>query len=219
MAKKSDTRDDRKAAIAKAKAEQDRRERKRRLLTWGVVGVVIVGLVGGAGAIIVSAAQQKGTIEAAAASPIPGVTENLDQSTDHVTGLPEPTATAGGTLLPPSGGEHDPTWLNCGVYTDPVPTYNAVHSLEHGAVWVTYSPDLDPSEIADLRSDVAPYSYTILSPFNDLAAPIVLTAWGEQLEVQDTSDIRIQEFLAKYVLGSQAPEPGGECTGGVGQPS
>ncbi|HZY44457.1 MAG TPA: DUF3105 domain-containing protein, partial [Anaerolineae bacterium] len=44
--------------------------------------------------------------------------------------------------VPPVGGTHDPAWLNCGIYDQPVRTENAVHSMEHGAVWITYQPDL-----------------------------------------------------------------------------
>ena len=43
---------------------------------------------------------------------------------------------------PPAGGEHHPTGLNCGIYSEAVPNVNAVHALEHGAVWVTYDPKL-----------------------------------------------------------------------------
>ena len=41
---------------------------------------------------------------------------------------------------PPIGGDHNPVWQNCGVYRDPVLDEMAVHSLEHGAVWITYRP-------------------------------------------------------------------------------
>src|SRR5512134_555969 len=43
---------------------------------------------------------------------------------------------------PPAGGVHDDTWQNCGIYDQPVRNEDAVHSLEHGAVWLAYLPDL-----------------------------------------------------------------------------
>ena len=45
------------------------------------------------------------------------------------------------TDRPPPGGVHAPFWQNCGIYTEPVEAKNALHSLEHGAVWLTYDPD------------------------------------------------------------------------------
>ena len=42
---------------------------------------------------------------------------------------------------PPSGGDHNPIPLTCGYYDQQPPDEYAVHSLEHGAVWVAYDPD------------------------------------------------------------------------------
>lgn len=218
MAKKSGSATDRKAALAAAQAEQRRRQVRTRVLTWGAVGLVVAGLAVGAAVVIGGAAQDQVELAEAAASPIAGTTETADLTAEHVPDLPEPVASAAGTLLPPVGGEHDPVWLNCGVYTQPVTTFNAVHSLEHGAVWVTYAPGLADDQVALLEAAVAPYAYTILSPFDELAAPIVLTAWGVQLELDDASDERLEVFLARYVQGEQTPEPGAACTGGIGEP-
>ena len=55
------------------------------------------------------------------------------------------------TITPPVGGPHNAVWMNAGVYTKPVPTERAVHNLEHGAVWITYDPDLAASKVAKLR--------------------------------------------------------------------
>ena len=51
---------------------------------------------------------------------------------------------------PPVGGPHAPVWLDCGVYDQPVRAENAVHDLEHGAVWISYDPDLDADDISAL---------------------------------------------------------------------
>jgi hypothetical protein len=120
---------------------------------------------------------------------------------------------------PPVGGTHNPAWLNCGVYDQPVPNENAVHSLEHGAVWITYRPDLPAADVDQLRGLVRGRRYALLSPYPDLPAPVVASAWGVQLKVDGASDARLQPFITKYMQGSQTPELGAPCTGGVGTPS
>ena len=42
------------------------------------------------------------------------------------------------SVTPPVGGDHNAIWMNCGVYSQQVPTERAVHNMEHGAVWITY---------------------------------------------------------------------------------
>jgi hypothetical protein len=120
---------------------------------------------------------------------------------------------------PPVGGPHFGQWLNCGVYDAPVQNENAVHSMEHGAVWITYRPDLASDQVAELKSDVARETYTVLSPYQGLPSPIVLSAWNNQLQVQSADDPRVNAFLAKFVQGEQTPEPGALCSNGVGTPT
>ncbi|WP_019634486.1 DUF3105 domain-containing protein [Actinomadura atramentaria] len=121
---------------------------------------------------------------------------------------------------PPMGGDHDPTWQNCDarVYDAPLRNENAVHALEHGAVWVTYRPGLAADQVAALARRVRAVDYSLMSPYPSLDAPIALSAWGRQLKVQDANDSRIDAFLAKYVKGPQTPEPGAPCTGGKDTP-
>jgi hypothetical protein len=118
---------------------------------------------------------------------------------------------------PPTGGEHNPFWLNCGIYTEPVRNENAVHSLEHGAVWVTYDPTLNAQEVEALREQL-PGTYVVMSPYPGIPAPIVLSAWNAQLQVQTASDPRVPQFIEEFWRSQFVPEPGAQCTGGVTGP-
>ena len=118
---------------------------------------------------------------------------------------------------PPAGGPHNAIWLNCGIYTEPVPNVNAVHDLEHGAVWVTYDPSLPAESVSKLRERM-PATYTVLSPYPGLPAPIVLSAWNAQVTVSSVTDPRISQFFEKYRNSRNAPEPGAPCTGGLDAP-
>ena len=113
---------------------------------------------------------------------------------------------------PPVGGPHNPLWLNCGVYSEEVPSENAVHSLEHGAVWITYQPDVDPAEVQALENTM-PETFAVLSPNSEQSAPIVVSAWGRQLSLDEASDPRLEEFIREFRLGGIAPEPGASCDG------
>jgi Protein of unknown function (DUF3105) len=120
---------------------------------------------------------------------------------------------------PPVGGPHAPLPLNCGIYSAPVPAENAVHSLEHGAVWITYRPDLPADQVKSLQTIVRGQSHLLLSPFPGLPAPVVASAWGRQLRLGNASDPRLNRFIRVYRGGPQTPERGAPCSGGVGKPS
>ena len=121
---------------------------------------------------------------------------------------------------PPVGGDHaaPPGWQNCGSYDQPVANEAAVHSLEHGAVWITYEPALAADAVARLRTFTSGRTHVLVSPYPGLTSPVVLTAWGVQLAVTGADDPRIELFLDTYVEGPQTPEPGAPCSGGVGNP-
>jgi hypothetical protein len=120
--------------------------------------------------------------------------------------------------LPPAGGVHNPVWQNCGIYTEPIFAQNVIHSLEHGAVWVTYQPDLPADDLTRLQDMMRGETYIIMSPYPNQRSPIVLTAWGVQLEVESSRDRRIGQFVQRYRMGPQTPERGGACVQGIGTP-
>ncbi|MEN3310374.1 MAG: hypothetical protein V7603_6576 [Micromonosporaceae bacterium] len=98
---------------------------------------------------------------------------------------------------PPVGGNHNPNWQRCqgDVYTAQIPSENAVHSLEHGAVWITYKPDLPKAQVDLLKSKVQGNDFMLMSPYPNLDSPISLQAWGFQLKVSSASDKRVDEFI------------------------
>jgi hypothetical protein len=115
------------------------------------------------------------------------------------------------TDRPPVGGPHHSQWQECGIYTEPVEPGRAIHSLEHGAVWITYVPDLAEEQVANLQALVRDQDFLLLSPFPGQRSPIALTAWGVQLEVDSSIDERIGAFIARYRLGPTTPERGATC--------
>lgn len=118
----------------------------------------------------------------------------------------------------PAGGPHSPIWANCGFYTEPIAAENVVHSLEHGAVWITYRPDLPSDQIDTIRGLARPVEKVLASPIPGQGSPIVATAWGMQLRLDDADDARLDQFVIEFAGSFTAPEPRGACTGGVGSP-
>jgi hypothetical protein len=121
-------------------------------------------------------------------------------------------------LVPPVGGNHNPAWQNCGFYSEPIGTEFGVHSLEHGAVWITHRPDLPEDQVDALRDRTA-RSYVLVSPWEgELPAPVVASAWGKQLPLESATDPALAQFVDFFAQGPQTPEPGAACGGGVGNP-
>ena len=117
----------------------------------------------------------------------------------------------------PAGGEHSAVWLNCGVYSQPVEEENAVHSLEHGAIWITY-PAGDATVDIDRLNGYAGRNKVIVSPVLEQSSPVLVTAWANQMDASDAGDPRIAQFIVEFAGAGSAPEPGGRCDGGIGQP-
>lgn len=118
----------------------------------------------------------------------------------------------------PAGGAHDAVWQNCGFYDSPVRSENAVHSLEHGAVWISYDPTLASDEVDRLRAFAGTGDKVLISQVAGQPAPVIATAWATQLELADAGDPRLEQFVNEFEGSLDAPEPGGACRGGIGSP-
>ena len=122
---------------------------------------------------------------------------------------------------PPVGGEHNPIWQNAAFYEEPIQDENAVHTMEHGAVWITYSPDLAQGDKDRISGLVEGQDCVMASPYPDMPAdaPIVASAWGKQLAIESADDPALEDFVRSFRQGPQTPEPGAACTGGTADPA
>lgn len=118
---------------------------------------------------------------------------------------------------PPTNGDHAPIWQNCGFYSKPIDDRTAVHSMDHGVVWITYRPDLPAGQIKTLRG-YGDEDYVIVSPYPGLPASVVATAWRNQLMLKGADDTRIRRFVDQFRISEIAPLSGNRCVGGVGNP-
>jgi hypothetical protein len=130
---------------------------------------------------------------------------------------------------PPASGPHDPTPLDAGVYSSPPPIYQAIHSLEHGAVVIWYDPSLPTGDLKPVTGFfsspalqdhliVVPYQYP--GPGGSLppASKIVLVAWHTTRSCAHVSLPVAFDFVAHYrtpTIGGleyqgEAPEAGAE---------
>jgi len=118
----------------------------------------------------------------------------------------------------PAGGAMDAAWQNCGFYETQIRAESAVHSMEHGAVWVAFDPDLSAADIDSLRRFASRSEKVLVSPVAGISSPVIASAWGFQLDINDLDDSRLDQFVNEFSGSSSAPEPGGRCSGAVGQP-
>jgi Protein of unknown function (DUF3105) len=175
-----------------------------------VVGLIAAGIIGWGG----WAVYQNGRSWEDKANAIDGIVDYRKTDPDmlarnHKAGQLQYKVT------PPVGGDHNPTWQRCmgDVYDAQIPSENAVHSLEHGAVWITYRPDLPKNEVDQLASKVRGKDFLLMSPFPGLDKPISLQAWGYQLKVDNASDGRIDDFISALRQNATL-EPGAVCSAG-----
>lgn len=173
--------------------------------TYIIVGAVILAFVAGFVALVVLDSRQ----QSASSPPGEVQTYEVGPANQHTDGDVDYDQT------PPTGGEHNEVWQNSGFYEAPVRDENAVHTLEHGAVWITYSPSLPQDQKDQIRQLVEGQTCMLASPHPDLQAPVVASAWGKQLPLESADSPDLEQFVRAYRQGPQTQEPGASCTGGT----
>lgn len=197
------------AIVAALRAKQRAKQRRFNILLYGSFGLVLAAIITAVALAVTGSIQERNAAAEAAKKPIDGIQTFSGLSRNHVqTAVDYPQQ-------PGVGGDHASVWTNCGIYTEPANEQRAVHSLEHGAVWLTYNPGLPAADITRLTELAKDQPYLLLSPDKDQTSPVTATAWGAQLAVQDAGDTRIPAFIRAYAQSPNAPEPGAACTGGT----
>lgn len=122
-------------------------------------------------------------------------------------------------LKPPAGGNHLAVWQTCtgSVYDGPIVDGNAVHSMEHGAVWLTFDPELvQQGDIDALAQVISARDYSLMSPYPGQGVAVSLQSWGNRFQTDDPADPMIDEYLDTYILNERFnPEAMATCSDGV----
>jgi hypothetical protein len=183
---------------------------------WGLIGTTVAVVVFAAAIILYAVTRPKAASkdpykqpELGDAKSISGVVYKVEPNHDHVSGVLKYDTS------PPTGGDHAPVWADCTgtVYPNAIANENAVHSLEHGAVWITYKPGLAKAEVEKLAKLVSGQDRRLMSPYPGLKTNISLQSWGYQLFVNSASDPRIAQFQQALRFNPKTtPEPSATCS-------
>ncbi|MCW2578994.1 MAG: hypothetical protein JWR82_595 [Blastococcus sp.] len=181
---------------------------------WGLIAAAAAVVVFAAAVITYAVVQvnqaNEGRVDAA--EEIEGIQVYELTSAEHV------TTSVDYEQSPPVGGPHapPPDWADCTgtVYDVDIRHENAVHSLEHGGVWITYDAEaLSEDQIATLADLVDGVQGRMMSPYAGLDSPISIQSWNHQLKVDSVDDPRIKQFADFLTLNSDTtPEPGASCS-------
>lgn len=252
-ANRNEKANERRALIEQQRKQQKAKERARTLAGSSLVVLVVIGLIAAVYFGTRKSAKEETpgpqTLPAAVSNGSP-TTEKAATKVENKTGIDGVVAYDTGdypdnggskdtalshnhvdgpvvySVTPPVGGDHNGTWMNAGVYTKAVPTERAVHDMEHGAIWITYRPDLPADQVKQLQDFVGKQSmidegsnsnrFMILSPWTDnkLSSPIVFSSWGYQLGVDSPTDARLQKFVDTFRHSKKyTPEYGSAADG------
>jgi hypothetical protein len=177
-----------------------------------IIGLVVLAFIAGFAAIVIIDSGQRQS-----SGPAEGV-EEFDVASGVNSHTPD---TVDYEQDPPAGGAHNPVWQTQGFYDEPVRNENAVHTLEHGAVWITFDPELPQDQRDMIQELVEGQDCMLASPYPDLpgGSPIVASAWGAQTQLESADDPNLERFIQSYRKGPQTPEPGATCAGGTNEPA
>jgi hypothetical protein len=179
---------------------------------WGLIAAAVAVVVFAVAVITYAVVQ----VNAANADKVTAADQIAGLKTfDYASGQEHVATPVTYTESPPVGGAHDPEWADCTgtVYDVDIRHENAVHSLEHGATWITYDPDrISDADLTTLKDLVDGHSGLLLSPYAGLSSTISLQSWNHQLSVDSAGDKRVQQFVDFMTFNSDFyPEVGASC--------
>jgi len=177
----------------------------------GVVGLVVIGILTWA---IIGVVRGSRSWEQKAGD-IKGLVNYRAQKNPALDSRQHKDGTLTYATTPPVGGDHNSLWQNCmgDVYDAPIANEHAVHSLEHGAVWVAYKQGLPADQVNVLKNKVQGKDFLFMSPYPGLDHNVSLQAWGYQLKLDDVNDPRVDAFI-KDLRVNASMEPGAACSSG-----
>jgi hypothetical protein len=127
--------------------------------------------------------------------------------------------------MPPSSGNHYPTWPVYKAYDQPVPWGFLVHGLEHGSIIVVYNCPCDcPDEVAAAKAWIAalPADASCSSPPRVVLAPDptldvrwAASAWGWTLRAAAFEPASFQSFFDAHYDHASESICGGAADGSV----
>ena len=109
---------------------------------------------------------------------------------------------------PPTSGAHHATAAECRVYSpDDTPADEAiVHSLEHGAIWLSYQPDA-PEEVVAALEELGDLPKVLVSARSENDVLVAAAAWTKLLKLESW-DMDSQAKLKGFIDANRnnAPE-------------
>jgi len=228
MASRKEQKERLKAERLERERQAQSADRRKRLVGYGVGGVLAIALVIGLGILALGGVLGGGDSSGSTASQgeypegsVPAVeTGDLQEAARAADCKLEQSPEEGSTHVsddtdvqyeanPPTSGDHYAVPAEDGAYTEPPPTGALLHAVEHGRIFIQFDPTAPESVKGDLKAlfDEDPY-HMIIAP-NDTGMPyeVAATAWTQSLgcpKMNDEVFDAIRAFRDEY--RDQGPE-------------
>lgn len=170
---------------------EQRKNTRQRLLKW-TLALLVLALVSYVFFLLISRTE----------TSRPGESIAIQGQAHISVGSPTPEYNSN----PPTSGSHYAQATNWGVYQNELKDENAVHSLEHGGIWISYQPDIDKETKEKLEAIGKRYpGSVVVSPRGANDAPIALASWGRLEKLTSFDENLIVEFIKRNK--NKSPEP------------
>lgn len=108
---------------------------------------------------------------------------------------------------PPTSGPHAGNDAEWGVYDKELSDDVLIHNLEHGGIWISYKPGINPEIVSKLDAIAKEFGRkVIMAPRAANDADIALAAWTrlDKFSAAEFSEERVKRFIKAYI--NRGPE-------------